>query len=387
MLTLNKIPEKNIKAHPFRSLLLIFLVAVQTLCFFYTVVLAGQMKSELEISEQRFGADIIVYPYSSLTKISKNKLLMQGTPVCYYLSRSVLKKFDNCAHIKEYSFQVYVLDESGAEPIWITGIEADKDFVIRPWLKDNKKLTLKENEVFAGSNVKAENGFVKLFNHDFKVASNLDTTGSPLDSMVYVSMETLKNIIEISKAQGIKDYKKLNPFKSFSAMLINTDGQNYISSVTSWINLHMRKVIAVRSEETMVSSSNGIHSSLNLTIIISAILWLILFAALFIAQSMIMKERKKEFYVWFTVGASSGKISRVLLSESFLLILTGFLAGFSVFAIFLLFKGLLLDFSVTGLALIFFAALLVSIITGILSSYITLKFTVKKLNCQMLVSA
>ncbi len=386
MLTLNKIPVKNIKAHSSRSLLLIFLVALQALCIFYIFSLLGKMKAELEVSEQRFGADIIVYPYASLTKISKKKLLMQGTPVCYYLSRSALKKLDNCDHIKELTFQIYILDESGPESIWITGIEADKDFVIRPWLKGSKKIPLKENEVFAGSKVKTENNLVRLFNQDFKVAAYLDTTGSQLDSMVYVSMETLKNIIELSKALGIADYKKVNPYKSFSAMLINTDGSNYVSGVTSWINLHMRKIVAVRSEETLLSSSSGIHSSLQLTIIISLILWLILIAALFIAQSMTMKERKKELYVWFSIGASSKKISRVMLAEAFLLVLAGFVAGSVIFVIYSLFKGLLLDFSIMSISLIFFLTLFATLLTGLLSSYTSLKITIKKMNSQMLVT-
>jgi len=386
MLTLNKIPLKNIKNHFSRSILLIFLLTLESLSVFYTFSLVDKMKSELEISEQRFGADIIVYPYASLTKISKEKLLMQGTPICYYLSRSVLKKLDNCDHIKELTFQVYILDETGPKPIWIIGIEEDRDFVIRPWLKENHKIPLGENEVFAGSKVTLNNNQVKLFNHNFKVLGQLDTTGSQLDSMVYVSMETLKNIIEISKEQGITDYKKLNPLKSFSSILINTDGPGYVSGVTSWINLHMRKIIAVRSEESLLTSSSSIHSSLQLTITISLILWFILLAALFIAQSMIMKERKKELYVWFSIGASIKKISKIMLLETLILVLSGFMTGFLIFIIYCAAKHLFLDLSIIRIIQISFISLFITLITGTLSSYVTMKYTIKKMNGQMLLT-
>lgn len=386
MLTLNKIPVKNIKMHLSRSILLMVLVTLQTLCVFYTFSLVKKMKAELEISEQRFGADIIVYPYASLTKISKEKLLMQGTPVSYNLSRSVLKKIENCDHIKEISFQVYVLDKTGDKPVWIVGIEADRDFVIRPWLKGSKKIPLRENEVFAGSKVSLENNTVKLFYRDFKVSACLDETGSQLDSMVYVSMETLKNLIDISREEGITDYKKLNPLKSFSAILINTDGPSYVSAVTSWINLHMRKIVAVRSEDTLLSSSSSIHTSMLLTLIISIVLWFILLSALFIAQSMMMRERKKELYVWLSIGASSKKISRVMLLESFYLVFTGFITGFLIFIIYSLFKAFLLDFSIESMIFIFLMTLLLTLLSGLLSSYITLKNTIKKMAGQMLLS-
>jgi len=386
MFSLNKIPLKNLKAHPVRSLLLIFLIALQSLCIYFTFTQLTKMKKELSISQERFGADVIVYPYASLTKISKKKLLMQGTPICYYLSRAQVKRLSECEHIKELSYQVYIKDESGSQPIWIVGIESDSDFVIRPWVKKGSEIDLKENEVFAGSEVFTSNDNVTLFGKAFSVKAYLDSTGSELDSMVFVSMQTLKNLINLSKELGIETYKKVNPFKLFSSILIKTDGENYVDGVTHWINIHVRKVVAVRSEETLVASASGIQTSLRLTIIICISLWLILLSSLYIAQTMIMKERKKELYVWFTAGASSKKLRRVLLKEASLLLIAASITGFIIFIAFLIFTSSLSDYSFFYLGGLFLSAFLITMLTSLLSSYISIQLAIKKLSGQLLIT-
>lgn len=384
MLSLSHIPLKNIKTHRFRSVLLFTLMIFLTFCLCLIFSLFTKMKSELSLSQKRFGADVIVYPYVSLTKISSKKLLMQGNPVCSYLPLSYLDRIKECEHIKESSYQVYIKDETGEKPLWIVGLEKDKDFVIYPWLRGGKKVDLTENGVFLGSRVTETDGKITLFENDFTVLSRLDETGSELDEIVFVSMETLKNLISLSKKCGVTDYEKLNPFKQFSSLLIKTDGENYVDGVFHWINLHVRKVVATRSEATLVASSSGIKASVSLVMILSFCVWLILLFSLFIAQGLITKERKKEFFVWFTAGASRKIISRVMIKEAFLVFFTGSVFGFAAFFVYLLASKTLFSFSLVQLFAFFTLSVLISTFMGILSSYFSIKLTVKDLDSQML---
>ena len=329
MISLANIPLKNIKAHPVRSGALAFLSLVQAACVFVTLFLLNSMRADLSLAERRFGADIIVYPYAALTKISSKKLLMQGTPVISYLPRAALKRLSECEHIAQISHQVYLLDETGSEPMWIVGIDTESDFAIRPWIKEGERFLPKDGEVLAGSRVAValRGGEVRLFGADFPVTAHLAQTGSPLDGMVFVSMETLSSLVALSKKIGISDYDSVNPQKQFSAVLIKTEDKNYVDGVSHWINLHVRKVVAVRSEEALVAAASGIRGNLIVIVAVALVAWAVILLALFLAQSMMMKERKKELFVWQTAGASQKIISRVMTKESLLVHTAGALAG------------------------------------------------------------
>lgn len=385
-LSLSNIPLKNIKAHPGRSILVIFLITFQALSLLFSFSLLKDMQKELSLSQSRFGADIIVYPYAAMTKLHDEKLIMQGNPICSYHPRSLLTRISENENISKTSFQLYIRDESGKEPIWIVGIEEDKDFVITPWLKNGEKIPLKENEIFAGYKVLAPENKVKLFKKDFPVKARLEKTGSELDSMVFVSIDTLNNLIKLSVELGIDDYKKLNPYKSFSSFLIKTSGKNYVKSVNDWINIHVRKVIAVRSEEALTASTKGIQSGEILTLSISIMLWLVLIAALFIAKSMNVKERKKEFFVWFTVGASSKIISRQIMKESLFEVLPGNLSALVIFTVKSLAFSNMTDFTPLFYILMIIFTLLITLLTGLASSCLSMKITIAKIKGQLLIS-
>ncbi|MDK6294745.1 hypothetical protein, partial [Aerococcus urinae] len=55
----------------------------------------------------------------------------------------------------------------------------------------------------AGANiVPAENGNIKLFNHQFPVAAHLAPTGTSFDNSVFINPNTTKMVISYSKAVG-----------------------------------------------------------------------------------------------------------------------------------------------------------------------------------------
>ncbi len=390
MLSLRKIPFKNIMAHPARAVILIILTFAQAVCVFSGIMMVQGVQKELSQDEARLGADLLVYPTAAVSRIDKRELLMQGTPVEVYRDRSMLSRMDSCDGIAAVSCQIYLSDtlEDGS-CIRIVGIEPDTDFVISPWLEEGGGMDLQKGTVAAGCSVKTDaDETVSLYGRKWPVAVRLLETGSSLDESVFVSMETVKDLIRASEDMGITTYSSVDPETDFSAALVRVNDRDEVESVTDWINIYVRKVTAVRSEETLTKTASGIRGTTDIMAVIAVAAWIVLLAALGITQALLMKERVKEIHVWHCVGASRGIVSRVMLTEALLVHLAGAVSGVLPAAVLYavlggqVFSGI--KVSAGGLLIAALTAAAVTVAAGIFSAFIALKRVSKKMNGQML---
>jgi len=385
MLSLREIPIKNLRTHPVRTVILFVLTLAQAACVFGGIMMMLGMRQELARAQARLGADVLVYPTAAESKISMKSLLMQGTPVEVYRDRSMLDKMEYCDGISAVTHQIYISDTAAdGSKIWIYGYEPETDFVISPWLENEKDIQTPAGSVILGSKVVAENNMITLYRKDWPVAARLEETGSSLDTSVFVCMDTLRELIKASKEAGTDTYASVNPDKQFSSAPVRVIDKSKVGSVTDWINIYVRKVTAVRSEETLTQASSGIQSTTKMLAVIAAVAWLVLLAALGIMQSMLMKERTGELHVWQAIGASRRIVNRVMLSEAFLVHLAGAVAGTILAGIgFLLFgKG----YPTGGILAAVFAAVVVTVAAGLFSAWLALKKASKKLSGQMLLT-
>ena len=141
----------------------------------------------------------------------------------------------------------------------------------------------------------------------------------------------------------------------------------------------------MRSEETLTDTSAGMRRQMTMITVIAAGAWIVLLLALGIAQSMMMKERKKELYVWHAIGASRAVVNRVMLLETFSIYAAGALLGI------LLCAGLLPVLFGTAAelsALLRFALLtmLLTVLIGCVSTLLSVKRTTESMNGQMLLT-
>ena len=97
--------------------------------------------------------------------------------------------------------------------------------------------------------------------------------------------------------------------------------------MTEWINLYVRKSDrrALRCAVAATASDVSTHRSILLGVLGAA--WLILLAALMVAQATLMNERRHEIFVWRSIGASRATIARVMTAESLIVHAAGALAG------------------------------------------------------------
>lgn len=383
-LKLNSIPMKNMRTHPARTMILTLLVMAQAACVMGGLSLTRSMRQEMTMAGARLGADILVYPSAAMSKISSKTLLMQGSPVEVWKDRSMLSRIDDCDGIAAVSYQLYIRDTTAETPRWIVGFDPGTDFAIAPWIEGNTAFKLPDGAVLAGCKAVQGENAVSLFGKSWPVAARLTETGSELDEMVFVNPHTLSALIEAAGEAGVTTYRNIDPERDFTVALLRVNDQASLDSVTSWLNTYIRKVTAVRSEETLTDTSAGMRRQMTMIAAIVVCAWIVLLA-LGIAQSMMMKERKKELYVWHAIGASRAVVNRVMLWESLIIYAAGALLGI------LLCAGLLPILFGTAMeyaALPPFALLtmVLTVLIGGVSTLLSVKRATESMNGQMLLT-
>ena len=113
-------------------------------------------------------------------------------------------------------------------------------------------------------------GTVTLFGRTWPVAQRLDETGSVMDDSVFVNLSALSGIIEDT---GMEKYEKIHPETDFSAALVRIEKDADIDSVTHWLNTHIHKVKAVRSEAALTDAAEGIRSQIRMTAVFTGCAW------------------------------------------------------------------------------------------------------------------
>ena len=328
-LNLRRVPLMTIRAHPIRSLIIAVLALAQAACVFGGFILVGAMRAELTLAERRLGADLVVYPTSCLNHVEKKRLLMLGTPVGCHQSRSALARMSSNEDIAAVSYQLYVSETlADGSARWIVGFQPETDFVLGPWMREGEGVSLPHGSVVVGSSVPVGDGqSLSVFGQERPIGAHLLATGSELDDAVFVSMDTLTDMMADARAAGEDIDASLDPSTDYSAALVRASDSDAIESVTNWINLYVRKVSAVRASEALSGAAADIRAHRGVAIGVLGVTWLVLLGALIIVQVSLMNERIQEISVWRSIGASRSVVSRVMMGESALLHALGALAG------------------------------------------------------------
>nr|WP_303768796.1 FtsX-like permease family protein [Schaalia odontolytica] len=340
-LSLRRVPLLTIRAHPVRSLIIAVLALAQAACVFGGLILVGAMRAELTLAERRLGADLVVYPTTCLNQVEKKRLLMLGTPVGCHQPRSALARMSSNEDIAAVSYQLYVSETLvDGSTRWIVGFEPETDFALSPWIAEGEGTSLPRGSVLVGSAVPGADGqTLSVFGRERPIGAHLLTTGSELDDALFVSMDTLSDMMADARAAGEDNDASLDPRTDYSAALVRASDSDAIESVTNWINLYVRKVSAVRAADALVGAASGIRVHRGIAIGVLGATWFVLLGALVIVQVSLMNERMQELAVWRSIGASRSIMSRVMLSESALLHVAGALAGVCLAALTVPFVG------------------------------------------------
>ncbi|MDR1657307.1 MAG: ABC transporter permease [Deltaproteobacteria bacterium] len=327
-LTIVGLARVNVIGQPWRNLGLAALVAVFTFVLFAGSVIDRELTKGLASLSERLGADLLIVPYGY--ERSAKAALLRGEPSTYYMSRQVIDRVANVAGVTAATAQFFLSSLSTSccsERVQIIGYDQKSDFLIKPWLAA-KVGVVGPSEIVVGSKLNIDvGGELYFFGAVHKVVAKMEATGMGLDTSVFMPLEQVWQLVEsVPQLEG----KMTNPADHVSTVALKIDRQLNVKDVANAImkdaaiefNLDL-----VLPDAIVTETSRQLAGWSRLTGFLAVGLWLLALLVLALVFSVSASERKKEFGIYRLIGARRSWLGRLLLTEAFLVALTGAVVG------------------------------------------------------------
>ena len=332
MRSINSLPIKNLVRKPARSLALIFISAFLALSAFGGTVMVMSLSNGINSLSARLGADIIVTPYAATSQVSYDSVIIQGKPGQFYMDSKYYEEIKTeIEGIDKITAQFYLASAKASccsSRLQIIGFDPATDFSIQPWVEKSYSDKLGLYDAVVGSDVTPNTDMtVEIYGKTLHVQAVLDKTGTELDSALYVDIDTMKELIRAHNEKNPNQEKTIDPDNVVSSVLIKVADGYDIDEVAGDINLHVRQVKAIRTQN-MISGVSESLSGVSATIsLLMVVVWILSVVILAIVFTMNINERKKEFAVLRVLGASRVKLAGLVFREAALYGFLGSLLG------------------------------------------------------------
>ena len=332
MRSINSLPIKNLVRKPARSLALIFISAFLALSAFGGTVMVMSLSNGINSLSARLGADIIVTPYAATSQVSYDSVIIQGKPGQFYMDSKYYEEIKTeIEGIDKITAQFYLASAKASccsSRLQIIGFDPATDFSIQPWVEKSYSDKLGLYDAVVGSDVTPNTEMtVEIYGKTLHVQAVLDKTGTELDSALYVDIDTMKELIRAHNEKNPNQEKTIDPDNVVSSVLIKVADGYDIDEVAGDINLHVRQVKAIRTQN-MISGVSESLSGVSATIsLLMVVVWILSAVILAIVFTMNINERKKEFAVLRVLGASRVKLAGLVFREAALYGFLGSLLG------------------------------------------------------------
>ena len=374
---------KNLQAKKFRTGFMIFFVILMSATVFFSTILINNLKLGIKNTTERMGADMIVVPKKGTENVRES--LFAGTPCTVFFNRAWEDAVRNIDGVERVSAQMYVATLSASccdIPVQIIAFDPETDFVIQPWLQEQKKVNLKKGEVLIGYNVKAEVGqTMKFYETYFDVAGKLEKTGMGYDSSVFMTFDTLYELKDSEIAQKNLPTENLEQ----CASMLMVDLEDGITAVErSEIRIAIKEAHATDEEMYACTGDelmNGISSQVKkLSGYVSILTYISLIStalALISIFVLTINERKYEFGVLYALGAKKSQMTNLILSEALIISTIGGIMGIVIaYALVATFKNVIsvkldvpyLDISMSQVIPVAVICIIIALITGIIAA-------------------
>ena len=319
-----EIAKRNFRRTPFRSFCLVLIIMLFSLLLFVGSVLSFSLANGAKSMANRLGADIMIVPAGFDPHI--DSILLSGKPSTFYLPANAINELTRIKDdigielISPQSFLATLRASCCAYPVQLVGIDYDSDFIVKPWLINTLHHDLSDGEIIVGYHVTGEAGeTLTFFSKNLSIAGRLEQTGMGFDSMIFMNRATLATLSK--EAERIRERPLTNDGSLTSVIMLKLKpGYNSVTSSRE-INrrLSEKGIYALFSKKFVNSigeSLNNVSNSIRYVLIIFWVMAVIIAALIF---AMSISERKREFGVLRTIGATRGKLIRLCLAEVFMI--------------------------------------------------------------------
>lgn len=320
---------RNLAQKPFRTTCLIIMTLLFSASLFGGSILTKNLNDGIAGMANRLGADILIVPYGYEKELEV--ALLRGEPSTFYLKADLAQKIEKIKGISAVSSQLFIASLSAGcctSKLQLIGFEQSTDFVISPWMKQQLTARLHDNEVVVGSKILADVGDeITFFNHRFRVAAKMDSTGMGFDTSVFMTMDAAYNLMKTADLlSGDVDHIR----NYVSSIFIRVDHDYQPKEI---VNQIMQKYAVEYNLDFVMTKVmiSDIYKWLNsfsvIVYTLAAIFWLLAIVVIFIVYSSTINERKREVGILRILGASRSMLVKMLFIESFIISVIGAIIG------------------------------------------------------------
>ncbi|OCG11627.1 hypothetical protein A9G09_10590 [Gilliamella sp. wkB292] len=334
-ITISHLAWKNIQRRPFRSCCLIIIITLFSATLFGGSVLMKNLSQGISGMADRLGADILIVPYG----YEKNMevALLRGEPSSFYLKVDLIDKIKNIKGIEAISPQLFIASLNAGcctTKVQLIGFDEQSDFVIKPWLQTQLSQPLTDNQVVVGAKITSQVGDeILFFNHPFKIAAKMDSTGMGFDTSVFMTMSAAQKLMKEAKLiEGDVDH--FSDYASSIFIKVNHDYQpkDIINQIMPKFAMDYN-IDFVMTKGMLSNIAKWLSGFSTIVYSLSAIFWVLAIIVIFVIFSSSLNERKREISLLRILGASRRDLIKMLLKESLIISALGGIAGIMIAAI------------------------------------------------------
>ena len=200
MLTVPGLAVRNLRHRRVRTMFLAALVLILSAALFTSRVLTESMKTCIDKTVDRIGADVIVAPGEYESDLSDS--LFSGGLCSFYFEKSLMDQVKKTDGIDKISPQLYIASLDAAccsVPVQIVAFEPESDFIVQPWMSGSNVSELKKGQTVVGSKITAKAGDkISFFGQEYEVAGKLEETGTSYDNCAFMNFETAYTLFDSS---------------------------------------------------------------------------------------------------------------------------------------------------------------------------------------------
>lgn len=306
---------RNLKRKKFRTGVLISSIAFLVILLIFATTFTVSVSSGLRKASNRLGADLIIVPVGA--RGYAEEFLLESKNKSFYMSKDMIKRVREIEGIELLTSHTYVETILGLccdiSPTQVVAFDQGSDFIIKPWLQESLGRRLNKGEAIAGY-MTAENlglGLLDvertIFDKKFKVVGVLESTGTGLDNALFMTGESLMEIIEGGKSP----LKKGEISIIFARVKRGVDPNRVAMDIEGSI-VDVDVVARKEMGSGLLSTLRDINRIFMVSIMTSTLLTVFIVWAIFSAMA---NERLREVGIMRAIGARESHIIRLFFIE------------------------------------------------------------------------
>ena len=315
-----KLALKNVFRRKNQVLIAIFVTLISTLVFTVVYSIYKEIDDGIKFNEDRMGADVVIYPTEA--ESNPQDFLFSGVAEMKYFEEDKLMERIPKDKIEKVTNQFFVKTLPGGvccgtdKTYRIVGVDGESDFLIKPWLENEKIEKIEDGMMVLGQNIGGEFGRKAfLLNNVFDVKGRLYRTGSGFDESIFMDLDTVRDLGKKTFSTDYFDEK--DPQKLITTSFIKLKDGVDVNEFIDKLNVESFGAKAIHVSQVRDMVKEQANSFLLLFLIFALLVFLITAIAISTLYNMIAKERKTEIGYLRSIGLSKKKV----LQESFLEVL------------------------------------------------------------------